>query len=200
MAEDEGELPLHEGQEERLSVWAKNQSELADALECDRKSIQRWLKEGDPECPGKTPDGRYNVTLWKLWIAKKGKKVRANTRSKSKSDLEIEHLTLKNEKIELENMIRRGELLHIDEVNKTLSEMMAGFVQHLRKLRHTLSPSVIGVSLPEATKRISTSVDEVLGEMALGEWAKKKPFWSSVSATLSDLHRKHGLGDGLSDT
>ena len=117
--------------EDRLSVWAKNQSELAKVLGCDRKSIQRWLKDGDAECPGKTSDGRYNVTLWRLWTEKKGKKP-ANRLGRDKGSLELENIQLRNDKLEIENTLRRGELMHVDEVCQVLTEMMGAFTMRMR--------------------------------------------------------------------
>ena len=205
MADDdemEGEIRevLSEAEaEERLSTWAKNQVDLAAAIGCDRKSIQRWLKESDPECPGKTSDGRYNVTLWRLWTEKKGKK-HANRLGKDKGALELENINLRNEKLEIENALKRGELIHIDDCCKVLTEMMGAFVSRMRGMKHSLGPEVIGTTLPEATKRIGREVDEGLRELALGEWAKKKPFWGSVFATLLDLHKKYNLGSGQNVT
>lgn len=204
MGDEQPLLPVDEAKalidaEDRLSTWAKNQSELADHLSCDRKSIQRWLKAGDPECPGHTSDGRYNVTLWKLWVDKTGKKVRSTSRGgKDKGALEIDNMRLRNEKLDIENMLRRGELMHVDEVNKTLTELVSAFVDRVRSMKNTLAPAVVGVSIPEATKRISIETDEALNELALGDWAKKKPFWSSVFVHLQDLHKKRFPGAGLS--
>lgn len=207
MESEEAELPLSgtTGEvvgeaEDRLSTWAKNQSELAEQLDCDRKSIQRWLKEGDPECPGKTADGRYNVTLWKLWVTKVGKRTGTIAKGKGKIELELENMRLRNEKLDIENMLRRGELMHSDEVCKVLADMMGAFVQKVRGIKHTLAPSVVGVSMPEATKRIAREVDEALTELALGSWAQKKTFWSIVYARLHDLQATHNLGSGQSAT
>ena len=200
--EESPQLPLAEAgsladAEERLSLWAKNQVELAEHLGCDRKSIQRWMKAGDAECPGHTSDGRYNVTLWKLWTEKKGKKSSGRL-GKDKGSLELENFRLRNEKLEIENMLRRGELMHSDEVCKVLTEMVGAYVTKTRSAKHTLAPAVVGVSLAEATKRIGRELDEALTELALGAWAKKKPFWSSVYATLLALQATHGLGGGPS--
>jgi hypothetical protein len=186
--------------EERLSVWAKNQTELAEQLGCDRKTIQRWLKASDPDCPGSTSDGRYNVSLWKIWVETKGKKVRAAVKGRDKGALEVENMRLRNEKLEIENMLRRGELLHLDEVSAVLTDMVGAFVRKVRGMKHTLPNSVVGVSVPEATKRVDREAVEALAELALGDWAKKKPFWSSVYAHLQGLQRTHSLGSGLSDT
>ena len=205
MSEEQPFLPVAEAEavaaaEERLSTWAKNQSELADAIGCNRKSIQRWLKEAHPDCPGQTSDGRYNITLWKLFAESTGKKVRAIGKGKDKGALEIENMRLRNEKLDIENMLRRGELMHVDEVNATLTELVSACVSRIRAMKNTLAPACVGVSIPEATKRIDIETDEALNELALGDWAKKKPFWSSVYAHLQDLLRKNNLGDGLKST
>lgn len=171
---------------------------MAEAIGCNRKTIQRWLKESHPDCPGQTSDGRYNITLWKLFSESTGKKVRSIGKSKDKGALEIENMRLRNEKIDIDNMLRRGELMHVDEVNETLTELVGAFVGRVRAMKNTLAPACFGVSIPEATKRIDIETDEALNELALGEWAKKKPFWSSVYAHLQDQLKKNNLGGGLS--
>ncbi len=185
--------------------WAKNQTALAKHLGCERKSIQRWLKDAannpDTGCPGHTSDGRYDTEAWSDWVEAKGKKVRspvAGAGGVSKGSLEIEALKLKNERLEIENMVRRGEMLHVDEVCKVLTEMMGAFVTKSRGMKHTLAQSVVGLSVPEAMKRIGREMDEALSELALGDWAKKKMFWQSVYVHLQGLQQIHGLGGGLS--
>jgi phage terminase Nu1 subunit (DNA packaging protein) len=185
--------------EETLSVWAKNQTELAEAMGCDRKTISRWLKEKDPECPGKTSDGRYNITLWRLWGEKKGKKPAARLGG-DKGALELEILRLKKAKMEMENALMRGQLIDVDECSKVLASMVRNAYESLRGIKHTLASQVVGVSIPEASKRIQREVDEQLQTLSLGEWAKKKAFWSIIYATLGDQHSTYLLGDGESKT
>lgn len=177
--------------------YARNQVELAEALNCDRKTIARLLKlDGNP---GRKADGRYDITAWKMWCIDTGH-LRRQIGGGEKSDLEVQSLLLKNERLEMENAIRRGELCHVDEVNSVLGEMLRAFAAELRQRRHSLAPKVVGVTIGEASKRIGVTDREALGQLALGEWAKKKPFWSRVYAALSDLHRSCSPGDGLSAT
>ena len=183
-------------------VWAKSQVELAKMLGCSRKQIARYLKiDGDDAPPAPAADGRYNVTAWKMWAAEHGK-LRGQTEPiDSRHAMENRQIELRNEKLEIENAVRRGELLHIDDVCRVLIEMVSGMVDTARAMKHSLAPRVVGLTVPEATKRIGQEVDQnVLTKLSLGEWAKKKVFWSKVSAQLSDLHRKFSLGDGLSGT
>jgi predicted site-specific integrase-resolvase len=186
--------------EVRGAVWVKNQSELAEQIGCDRKTIQRWLKAAGPDCPGHAADGRYNVTAWRQWVESKGKKVRAAVVGKDRGSLEIQNMRLRNDKLEIENQLRRGETMHVDEVCKVLTEMMSAFVLKIRGVKHTLASAVVGVSVPEASKRIGRETDEALAELALGEWAKKKLFWATVYARQQDLLRTHSLGSGQSAT
>ena len=181
--------------EETLSVWAKNQIELADALGCDRKTISRWLKEKDPECPGKMSDGRYNITLWRLWVEKKGKKPSARLGG-DKGSVELEILRLKKQKLEMENAQMRGQLIDVDECSRLLADMVRAAYESMRGAKHTLASQVVGVSIAEASKRIQRDLDERLLTLSLGEWAKKKPFWANICATLGDLHKTFLLGDG----
>lgn len=177
---------------------ARNQVELAEALNCDRKTIARLLKlDGNP---GRKADGRYDVTAWKMWCIDTGHLRRQIGGGGDKTDLEVQSLLLKNERLEMENAIRRGELCHVDEVNSVLGEMLRAFSAELRQRRHSLAPKVVGVTIGEASKRIGVTDREALTQLSLGEWAKKKPFWSKVYAALSDLHRSCSLGDGLSAT
>ena len=192
-----GDAPATDSLDELTApVWLNNQLELSKALGCDRRTVLRLLKiEGNP---GKRADGRYNLSAWKKWAAEHGRLRKANTPT-DKEALERQALVLRNERLELDLAERRGELMHVDEVNRVLTDMMGAFVQGIRGLKHSLSPQVVGVSVPEASKRIHTSVDEQLTRLSLGEWAKKKVFWSAVSAHLRDLHKSFSLGVGLSE-
>lgn len=195
--QDAIEVDIEVVSEETLSVWAKNQTELAEAMGCERKTISRWLKEKDPECPGKTSDGRYNITLWRLWSEKKGKKP-AGRLGGDKGSLELEILRLKKAKMEMENAQMRGQLIDVDECATVLASMVRNAYESLRGVKHTLASQVVGVSIPEASKRIQREIDAQLLTLSLGEWAKKKAFWSIIYATLGDQHSMFLPGDGES--
>ena len=179
-----------------LTGWMENQQKLSEALGCDRRTIQRLLKiEGNP---GKRSDGRYPLAEWKKWTSEHGR-LRKGSVSSDKEALETQALILRNERLELDLAERRGELMGVEEVNKVLTDMMGAFVQGIRGLKHSLSPQVVGMTVPEASKRIALAVDEQLSRLSLGEWAKKKVFWSAVYAHLRDLHKSCSLGDGPSE-
>jgi len=176
-------------------VFVKTQAELGGKLNATRKSIGRWSKEEG--CPGKVKGQGYNVTLWQMWIAEQGKDPRA-VPAKTKKDLDADKVRLQNEKLSIEIAKTRGELASWDEVCHVLTEMMTAFVGNSRQMKHTIAADVIGVDVGEASKRIGRAVDLCLNELSLGDWAKKKMFWSKVYAHQQDLHKRFNLGDGLS--
>jgi hypothetical protein len=67
-------------------------------------------------------------------------------------------------------------------------------------MKDRLSADLAGVTVPEASKRIKEAAHDVLNQLALGSWAKKKAFWSKVYAAQFDLLKSLDLGSGPSDT
>lgn len=184
-------------------VMVNDQAGLAKALGVSRKSVSRWLKrEG---CPGAASNGQYNVTKWKLWmdqndLGRRGRATGGDDDMDPRQAEELKGIRLKNEKAELENQIRRGELVHYDEVNEVLTELLGTFARDLRGQKHTIGQQCSQVTAGEATKRAGVIIEEALTQIALGDWAKKKAFWSKVYAHLSDLHERYNLGLGESVT
>lgn len=172
-----------------VEEWATSQSDLAAKLKVsDRKSIQRWLKlTGMNAPPGATPDGRYNVKDWAAWMERTGRSGRvkepASAIENTKSKLAL--LDLRTKEIEFDTL--QGRMIDVEECKQVLSEVLSKLSQSFRGLKHRLGPEVVGVSVPEATKRIGAVVDETLAAMAIPEGVKKKAFWRNISSMLSDL-------------
>jgi hypothetical protein len=183
-------------------VWAKNMVELASLLGCSRKQISRYLKlEGEDAAPVPAADGRYNVTLWKLWAQEHGYLRKKLSTAADRQMLEDRTIQLRNERLEIENAVRRGELTGVDDVNRVLTEVFSGAKDSAMASTHGTAPRVAGLPVAEITKRMRLDLNEYFfGKLSLGEWAKKKVFWSKVSAHLSDLHKRFNLGGGLSGT
>jgi hypothetical protein len=178
-----------------VGIFEKSQVGLAKKLNAARKTVARWMKEDG--CPGKTEKG-FNVAAWQLWVAESGKAPRA-VPTMTKQDLDAEHVRLKNEKLELEMSIKRGELISQDEACKVFGEMVSGFVTELRQMKHQIPADLIGVDVGEAAKRLGKEVDERLTSLSLGNWAQKKMFWSALYVLQQDLFKRFSLGDGVSD-
>lgn len=185
------------------SVWAKNQVELAEHLGCDRKTVQRWLKmEGNPS---RSSDNRYDVLAWREWCNRENrlprKAAEADKKLSAKMEAELETVRLRNRKLEMETLAQEGELMRIDEVCRVIGEMWGDVVSRLNALHHNVSPQIAGrPTAAECNGVLVPALQEVLQGFSLGEWAKKKAGWSKVYATLRDLQRTAGLGNGPSST
>jgi len=175
-------------------MFVGTQEALASNLGVERKSIQRWMKRKN--CPGRGREG-FDVKAWRAFLEQDGLG-RSKQKSKDKGDLECEKLRLENERRHLVNQKLRGEVMHNDEVCKTLADMMAGFVLRCRQIPNELAQEVVGLSAGEAIKRIRREIDQALEQLALGEWAQKKTFWSRVYAELRAQQATYNLGSGRS--
>jgi hypothetical protein len=179
--------------------WADTQATIAELLDVTPKTIQRWLKK--PGNPGVDTHGRYKIAPWQSFAVAVGRK----TRSPDKAGAELEAILLKNERTRLDMEKEQGRLLSFQEVAELLASMGAAFTQRLTAARHSLGPLVVGLTVPEATKRIGSEHHAALAEVSVPDWAKKKVgpaglFWSRASRHLSDLLRIASPGAGPSST
>lgn len=174
-----------------------SQQELAEALDIsDRKSIQRWLK--DPTSPGKTADDRYSVSQWREWMERKGKRA---GKKLSIDEQRAKAVALDVELKQIELAERRGEVIGRDECLTVLLELVTRVTGDLLQVHHSLAPSVTGVTVPEAGKRINAVVRETLERLAaIPEGAKKKTFWQIVSSELCSHLRNCLSGSTSSKT
>lgn len=164
------------------AVYVANQTMLAEALGlADRKTIQRWLRK--PGAPQPTDDGRYEVNAWRAWMQASGLGQRSKGNDLESIKKTSAELDLRMKQLELDEL--EGRSAQTDDVVRIVVEQFARMVQGLRAMKHSLAPSVVGETVPEAGKRIGAAVDEVLSQFAIPESAKKKVFWRNVSARLA---------------
>lgn len=176
-------------------IFVRNQSELAEKLGVDRRTISRYLKVKDN--PGRAADGRYNVAAWQVWHGKQ-----PNTRVRKGPDresLDIRERQLRIDRMEMEMAEALGKLNSEEETCNVLSNVFGALVQRFVSLQHELAPALVGVSVAEATKRLKQSFTDVFTEMSLGGWAKKKAFWRNVSLHLSSLQERYCPMNGLAE-
>lgn len=175
-------------------TFVTTQEALADRLGVERKSIQRWQKR--PDCPGRRLEG-FDVEAWRAFIERNnlGRK-----KAKGKAALEEEKMALQNERTRLQIQKMRGELASYQECAKVLAEMVSGFTLALQQSEPTIVEETVGVDLGEGLKRVRRRHRDVLQNLALGEWAQKKTFWSKVYAELLLLLATPGLGHGAKST
>lgn len=192
--EAQGELPVQE-QDQEL-IFAKNQVELAKHLGCNRRTLARYLKiEGNPGC---SSNGSYNVTLWKMWVAKYGRLKPA--RGSDAESLKTREAQLRIERMEMELAEARGDLNSAEETCNVLSSLFASLVSRFTSLKHELAPALVGVSVAEATKRLDSAFTGAFTDLSVADWAKKKAFWRIVSRHLSSLQGRFCPTSGLVET
>lgn len=165
--------------------------------------------------PGATSKGYYDIEEWRDFKASLHD---GGTRTSSvnvdlspedrknlaaqKANLEILRLQEQVAALERERREAEGELVEIDEAIRVFGELAAAVKESLTALCHNTARDMAGCDVPEATKRIRDASRHVLEKLALGEWAKKKRFWSRVYAVQSDLlaTSPHGSGENATAT
>ncbi len=156
-------------------VWARSQVELATALGCERKTIQRYMKiDGNP---GRTPDGRYLVSghvrdlmSWKAWVQSRGSLKRSNE-TKDKNALECERLAKLNRDLDFDHAIKAGEYIHKSEVRKTFGEFGMVLKQQALAIPAQIAPDVVSLAIPEAEKLIRQHITRLLDHLAESPWS-----------------------------
>lgn len=151
---------------ETARAWAKDQVELATLLGVERKTIQRWRKEGAPKAES---DGRLNVEAWRAWMKANGKKGSEDDKTPSKVQLEAKRLLLMNEKLEHEISILKGDYTRNSDVEADVRAMVLEAKKILLAMPAALAPQVVGLSVPEAEKRIRAAIDDSLEQLHTGK-------------------------------
>ena len=150
-----------------FGTYAKNQSELADRIGVNRKTIQRWRKEAN--FPKPKADGRYNVrevVQWKDLYGARGGDLA------SKESEQMRSIMLQNEKLEIQVGILRGEYTPNVDIDQQVSEMVQQSKRELLALPASLAPQVVGQSIAEAEKIIKQAIHESLKCLHENQWQK----------------------------
>jgi phage terminase Nu1 subunit (DNA packaging protein) len=144
--------------------------ELAQALGCDRRTVQRHLKrEGNP---GRKPDGRYDVAAWRTYLAQFGG-VDEDEFEELEPQLRSKLMAVKVAMAELELDRQRGELVSVDSVRQLGAELGAAIRKTLSV--HRLASSLVGLGVREIEDRLKEAEDETLRQLhlldqRLGAW------------------------------
>lgn len=141
--------------------FARNQTDLGRYLmpPRDRKIIQRAMKlEG---CPGRTPDGRYEIAPWQAFINSRfGENARSG--DVDKTQLERERLGLQNAQLRFKLQVMQREYSKNTDVEAWVGAMVGRAKMLLQKLPSAMAPIVIGLDPAEAELRLQEQVDCVL--------------------------------------
>lgn len=157
---------------ENADTYAKNQTELAEILGVERKTVQRWLKS-HPELkkkPYKWPDGRYRVADWRIWRQKS-----AGIKSEdglSPAQLKARQILLQNEKLEIQNGILKKQYSLNSDVERWAADMVSAAKKILLSMPSVLAPQVVGLSVPDAEERLKDTINDALEQLHTQPWQK----------------------------
>lgn len=154
------------------SVWAKNQSELARILGVERKTIQRWRKEKGH--PGAQSNGSYNVPRWREWAKGRGhvfadddSAVAASTKVKR------ENIELQNEKLRINNAIRRKEWIPRVVARQVLSQLvLQAKARHFNGVVRLATLARLAPSTADGAEEIRKELEVIWRSLTDSEWYK----------------------------
>lgn len=150
-------------------TYAKNQVELAEIMQVDRKTVQRWLKVKG--CPAARPDGRYSVLEWKTWAESTGRKVADSDDFESeRGRLEVRRLRTICERLDLELETTKGNYTHNDEIKRRVYRMVGSSRKILGAIPAQAAPQVVGMTIPEAEAFLKEQIDDAMRRLHEDEW------------------------------
>lgn len=145
------------------SRYAKNQTELAEFLGVDRKTIQRWRKEEN--FPQVMADGRYDVLAVRDWRERSRNSNSTSAEDLSKAEGEARRVWLQVEKLEHDIEITKGQFITIEQAQSDVSQMCARARGILLAIPDTLAPLVIGKTATQAQQLIRKEIDNALTQI-----------------------------------
>ena len=143
--------------------YAKNQTELAEFLGVDRKTIQRWRKE--EYFPKAMADGRYDVIAVRDWRERTRNSSSTSAEDLSKAEGEARRVWLQVEKLEHEIEISKGQFITIEQAQTDVSSMCSRARAILLAIPDTLAPLVIGKTATQAQQLIRKEIDNALAQI-----------------------------------
>ena len=145
------------------SRYAKNQTELAEFLGVDRKTIQRWKKEEN--FPQVMADGRYDVLAVRDWRERSRNSSSTSAEDLSKAEGEARRVWLQVEKLEHDIEITKGQFITIERAQTDVSQMCSRARAILLAIPDTLAPLVIGKTATQAQQLIRKEIDNALAQI-----------------------------------
>ena len=138
---------------ERAKGWAKTKVELCEALGISRMTLDRWLKLKRNHPPRPAADGTWNVVEWKRWMKETGRGggLDGDALDDELPRLNAKRILLINERLELDNAERRGDLISRDEVVKETAEIATA----LRSALYGAAASICKIGRASCRERVS---------------------------------------------
>lgn len=144
--------------------YAKNQTELAELLGVDRKTIQRWRKEEN--FPKAMADGRYDIIAVRDWRERTRSSSTTDAEDLSKAEGEARRVWLQVEKLEHEIEVSKGEFISIERAQQDVAQMCSRARSVLLAIPDTLAPLVIGKTPTQAQQLIRKEIDNALAQIS----------------------------------
>lgn len=138
-------------------VWAKSQIQLAECIGVDRRSIINWSK--DPNCPGCTADGRYNVEAWRKW-SELNKRLPTRTATEwnaKKKEKECELLEFKIRILSRDYIPAK----RVEAIGSRLGADLKAVITTL----HLMAPSLAGLSVGDIEKALRDKEDDFMRQV-----------------------------------
>jgi len=144
--------------------YAKNQTELAEYLGVDRKTIQRWRKENN--FPVAMADGRWDVVAVRNWRENTRNSSDISEEDMSKAEGEARRVWLQVEKLEHEIEVSKGNYITVDQAKSEISRMCSIARGILLAIPDTIAPLIIGLSAIEAQEKLRKEIDHALRQIS----------------------------------
>lgn len=152
-------------------AWAETKVELANALGVSRMTIDRWVKLKRNGPPKAEANGRWSINEWKRWMKQTGRGggLDGDALDDELPRLNAKRLLLINERLELDNAERRGELISREEVVKEAADIATRLRGDLYGQAASICETVMKLTdLDEAVKLYNDALDRVLLRITAG--------------------------------
>ena len=200
------------GRPGRKKVYAKNQHDLAAELGISRSTVSRLVRR--PDCPRPTADGKYHIEKWReFYKGTGGHQVHGEDPDIAKQKRVKTRLAeIALEEKELELSLKSGETIDLETATTVLGSIVGEVVQAIRDSDNSTAPDIVGMTVPNALKRLREDRRTALRHVTVPDHAKKKPrdhdpiesgratFFTKLSKKLPDLPAMSLLGPGQSNT
>ncbi len=152
-------------------AWAKSKVELANALGVTRQTIDRWgkLKRNGPPHPAS--NGRWSIPDWKRWMKETGRGggVDGDSLEDELPRLNAKRILLINERLEIDNAERRGELISREDVVREAAEIATRLRSDLYGQAASICEEVMKMTdTDKAVKVYNEAVDRILLRLSKG--------------------------------
>lgn len=141
--------------------YAKNKAELSKLLGVSRQTIYNYTKlEG---APAPLSNGKHDVHKWlEFTQSLKGKQ---SDEKLSKPQLQAKNILLQNKRLEIQIAALEKEYIAVSDVERWVGEMINAAKTVLLSIGPAIAPQVVGLTVPDAEKRITESIIEALEQL-----------------------------------